>query len=126
MYVDLNWEVRKEVVDNLQKYQWCVHSLKEEDMPRVEPSFKLVWPAHVSKVKRDEGDPYIQHVDRIVTAVNRLFELERELVVKRYLLEEELDDRSVYEEMILSRSAYYEFKKKALSKLAFAFRICVQ
>ncbi|WZX99293.1 hypothetical protein NSQ26_08070 [Bacillus sp. FSL W7-1360] len=55
MYVALSKEERKEVVSNLQKYQWCVHSLKEEDMPQVDASFKLVWPEHVNKEQWDQG-----------------------------------------------------------------------
>ncbi len=55
-------------------------------------------------------------LDVIQQCINRLSEVERELIVRRYL-EEDRFDYQVYMEMMISERQYYRLKTKALAKL---------
>jgi len=61
--------------------------------------------------------------DQVERAVGRLGELERQIIEKRYLKDEEVYDYNVYSELHMSERKYYRLKSKALFKLAFMLRL---
>jgi ArpU family phage transcriptional regulator len=67
-----------------------------------------------------ERDEYMEWIRR---GVNRLSPRERELIIKRYLSNEEIYDYELYNEMGMSESKYYRIKSRAFYKLAFALKI---
>lgn len=62
-----------------------------------------------------ERDEYIK---RMTTAVNRLSQKEREIIIKAYFDKEEISDYVIYNELGYSETNYYKHKRKALDKLA--------
>jgi ArpU family phage transcriptional regulator len=67
-----------------------------------------------------EHDEYMEWIRR---GVNRLSTRERELIVKRYLSDEEMYDYELYNEIGMSESKYYRLRARAFYKLPFALRI---
>lgn len=61
---------------------------------------------------------------QVEQAVARLAEMERQVIEKRYLEDEEMFDYNVYSELNLSERKYYRVKSSALHKLAFA--LCLE
>jgi ArpU family phage transcriptional regulator len=67
-----------------------------------------------------ERDEYMEWIRR---GVNRLSPRERELIIKRYLSNEEMYDYELYNEMGMSENKYYRLKARDFYKLAFALGI---
>lgn len=67
-----------------------------------------------------ERENYIEWIRR---AVNRLAPKEREIIVKRYLQDEEIFDYEIYNEIGYSERRYYRLKARIFYKLAFILRI---
>ncbi|BDG48234.1 MULTISPECIES: hypothetical protein [Parageobacillus] len=53
----------------------------------------------------------------------RRAEMERELIIKRYMCLEEPRDCDVYNEMAIGESTFYRIREKAFYKLTFVLRI---
>jgi ArpU family phage transcriptional regulator len=126
-------ETKKRVEAALEKYRFYLLTIPEERLPKVTATYSLVPPAHtnafhsstetavIDKVDFErERDEYMEWIRR---GVNRLSARERELIVKRYLSDEEIYDYELYNEMGMSESKYYRIKSRAFYKLAFALRI---
>ncbi|WP_026572486.1 ArpU family phage packaging/lysis transcriptional regulator [Bacillus sp. UNC438CL73TsuS30] len=124
----------KEAVEAaLEKYRMYLLSVTEEKVPKITASYSLQPPAFtnefhspvesaaIDKVDMErERENYIEWIRR---AVNRLNFKERELIIKRYLEDEELFDYELYNEMRMSERKYYRLKARAFYKLAFALKI---
>jgi ArpU family phage transcriptional regulator len=67
-----------------------------------------------------EPDEYIEW---ILKAVNRLTFKERELIIKRYLSDEEVYDYELYNDTGYSERKYYRLKARIFYKLAFILGI---
>lgn len=65
----------------------------------------------------------LRYINRIANAVNRLPALERKIIFKRYLEENEMFDYQIYAELNMSERNYYRMKSRLFYKLAFALRI---
>lgn len=61
--------------------------------------------------------------EKVTRAVNRLGKLERQIIEKRYLEDEDIYDYNVYTELHMSERKYYRLKSKAIYKLAFMLRL---
>lgn len=61
--------------------------------------------------------------ERVERAVKRLGRLERDIIEKRYLEDEEVYDYNVFTELHMSERKYYRLKSKAIYKLAFMLRL---
>jgi len=61
--------------------------------------------------------------EKVQKAVARLGRLERQIIEKRYLDDEEIYDYNVYTELHMSERKYYRLKSKAIYKLAFMLRL---
>lgn len=64
-----------------------------------------------------------EQYEQVERAVSRLGRLERLIITKRYLEDEEVFDYNVYSEIHVSERKYYRLKSSAIYKLAFALRI---
>jgi ArpU family phage transcriptional regulator len=126
-------ETKKRVEAVLEKYRFYLLTVPEERLPKVTATYSLVPPAHtnafhsptetavIDKVDFErERDEYMEWIRR---GVNRLSPRERELIIKRYLSDEEMYDYELYNEMGMSESKYYRLKARTFYKLAFILRI---
>ncbi|OAT71894.1 ArpU family phage packaging/lysis transcriptional regulator [Parageobacillus thermoglucosidasius] len=126
-------ETKKRVEAALEKYRFYLLTVPEEQLPKVTATYSLVPPAHtnafyssteiavIDKVDFErERDEYMEWIRR---GVNRLSPRERELIIKRYLSNEEMYDYELYNDMGMSERKYYRIKSRAFYKLAFALKI---
>jgi len=126
-------ETKKRVEAALEKYRFYLLSIPQEFLPKITSSYSLVPQAHtnafhsttetavINKVDFErERDQYIEWIRR---GVNRLNHKERELIIKRYLCDEDIFDYEIYTEMGMSERKYYRIKSRAFYKLAFILRI---
>jgi len=126
-------ETKKRVEAALEKYRFYLLTVPEERLPKVTATYSLVPHANtnvfhsstetavIDKVDFErERDEYMEWIRR---GVNRLSPRERELIVKRYLNDEEMYDYELYNEMGMSESKYYRLKARTFYKLAFILRI---
>jgi ArpU family phage transcriptional regulator len=131
---EIDREKTKEAVEAaLEKYRFYLLTVPEERLPKVTATYSLVPPAHTNAFHSSTETAVIEKVDferereayitRIQRAVNRLNKRERELIIKRYLGNEEIFDYQLYSEFGMSESSYYRFKARIFYKLAFILRI---
>ncbi|UOF90808.1 ArpU family transcriptional regulator [Fodinisporobacter ferrooxydans] len=71
----------------------------------------------------DEYEHRRQVVEQVERAVGRLGPLERKIITKKYLEQDEIPDYCVATELSLSERKYYRVKARAIYKLAFSLRI---
>lgn len=131
---DVDGEKTKEAVEAaLEKYRMYMLTVPDEYLPRVTQTYSLVPPSNTNAFhsstesaaikKADFERERDEYIERIRRAVNRLNKTERELIIKRYLSNEEMYDYELYNEMGMSESKYYRLKARAFYKLAFILRI---
>ncbi len=71
----------------------------------------------------DYEEQRIKYLNWIARAVNRMTKLEREIIYKRYLNDDEMFDYQVYNELSMSERNYYRVKSRVFYKLAFVLKI---
>lgn len=131
---DVDGEKTKEAVETaLEKYRMYMLTVPDEYLPRVTQTYSLVPPSNTNAFHSSTEDVAIkkadfererdEYMERIRRVVNRLNKTERELIIKRYLSNEEMYDYELYNEMGMSESKYYRLKARAFYKLAFILRI---
>lgn len=64
-----------------------------------------------------------KYINWIVSAVNRLSKMERTIIYKKYLQENEQFDYQIYRDLNMSERNYYRLKSRLFYKLAFALKI---
>lgn len=126
-------ETKENVEEALVKYREFMFSVSEEKLPKVTATYSLVSAApsnlfnsttesvaidrvHLEQIKES-------HINWIRKGVNRLNAREREIIIKRYLIDDMMYDYQIYTEMNLSERQYYRMKSKAFFKLAAALKI---
>lgn len=131
---EINREKTKTAVEStLEKYRYYLLSVPEEKLPKITATYSLVpsgpsnqFHSNTESVAIDkvafecEREKYIEWVRR---GVNRLNVKEREMVIKRYLSDDDTFDYQVYSEMNMSERQYYRLKSRVFYKLAFALKI---
>ncbi|WP_153731561.1 ArpU family phage packaging/lysis transcriptional regulator [Sporosarcina obsidiansis] len=65
----------------------------------------------------------IEYLEWISSAVNRLSEIERTIIYRRYLRKYEQFDYEIYNELNMSERSYYRLKAKLFINLAIALKI---
>jgi ArpU family phage transcriptional regulator len=126
-------KTKSAVEEKLETYRLYLLSVSEEISPRVTASYSLVPPSNtnafhsttedaaVTKADQDrERELYIEWFRR---GVNRLKFKEREIIVKRYLGDEEMYDYELYSQIGMSERKFYRLKARAFYSLAFALKI---
>ncbi|PFA66853.1 ArpU family transcriptional regulator [Bacillus sp. AFS015802] len=123
------WKSEVEVA--LEKYRFFLLSFPIELTPKITSSYSLVPPTNtnqfhssteqtaIDRVDRDIARA--KHIDWVLRAVNRLSEIEREIIFKRYLDHEEAYDYEIYNAMGMSERKYYRLKARTFYKLALIF-----
>lgn len=121
-------EARKKVVAALEKYKMYLLTLPQDLMPTITASYSITPPSRTNKFYSSTEDVVIQRIDyerereeymqMIEAAVNRCSELERAIIIQRYMQLEDVYDYEIYNELGLSERNYYLLKGKALDKLA--------
>lgn len=127
-------EATKNAVDReLEKYRMYLLMDPEDNEPKITSQFKLVASAPSNLFHSTTEDAAIKRVDlekkrrdfiqKMQRAVNRLAYQEREVMIKRYLTDNEVYDYEVYNDMGISERKYYRIKSRAFYKLALILRI---
>lgn len=131
---EIDRELTKKAVESaLEKYRFYLLTVPEEKLPRITPSYSIVPPSNTNEFHSSTEDAVINRVDgererleyieRIRRAVNRLNIRERELIIKRYLEEDEVYDYEIYNELGMSERRYYRYKGRIFYKLAFILKV---
>jgi ArpU family phage transcriptional regulator len=134
MLPEIDREKTKAAVESaLEKYRFYLLTVPEERLPKVTATYSLVPPAFSNAFHSSTEQAVIDKVDlerereeyieRIRKGVNRLGAREREIIVKRYLEEEEIFDYELYNDLGMSERVYYRKKARIFYKLAFILRI---
>lgn len=134
MLPEIDREKTKEAVEAaLEKYRFYLLTVPDEKLPKVTATYSLVPPANTNAFHSSTEDAAIdkvdfererdQYLERIIRGVNRLSKLEREIIYKRYLEDEETYDYEIYNEIGYSERRYYRLKARIFYKLAFILRI---
>jgi ArpU family phage transcriptional regulator len=127
-------DATRDAVDaELEKYRMYLLMDPEENEPKITSQFKLVSTAPSNVFYSTTEDTAIKKIDqerkrqdfinKIQRAVNRLAYQEREIMIKRYLTEDEVYDYEIYNDIGISERKYYRIKSRAFYKLALILRI---
>lgn len=131
---EIDREKTKEAVESaLEKYRFYLLTVPEEKLPKVTATYSLVPPSNSNTFNSSTENAVIQKVDfeierdryleYVVRGVNRLTKMERELIYKRYLDDEEIFDYEIFNEIGFSERRYYRLNARIFYKLAFILRI---
>ncbi|WP_245823542.1 ArpU family phage packaging/lysis transcriptional regulator [Metabacillus halosaccharovorans] len=131
---EIDREKTKEAVEAaLEKYRFYLLTVPDEKLPKVTATYSLVPPSNTNAFHSSTEDAAIDNVDRereryrylewVIRGVNRLTKMEREIIYKRYLEDEETFDYEVYNEIGFSERRYYRLKARIFYKLAFILKI---
>ncbi len=131
---EIDRELTKKAVESaLEKYRFYLLTIPEEKLPRITASYSLIPPSNTNEfhssteevvIDRIDGErERIEYIERIRRAVNRLGIRERELIIKRYLEEDEVFDYEIYNELGMSERKYYRLKARIFYKVAFILKL---
>ena len=134
MLPEIDREKTKAAVEAaLEKYRFYLLAVPEDHLPKVTASYSLVPPSFSNQFHSSTEQAVIDRVDQellqkkhiewVLRGVNRLNKMEREIIYKRYLEDEEVFDYELYNEIGLSERRYYRIKARTFYKLAFILRI---
>jgi ArpU family phage transcriptional regulator len=126
-------KTKDEVEKVLERYRMYLLSIPEEKVPKITANYSLVPPAFSNEFhspteaavieKMDLEREREKHIEWVRKGVNRLKFKEREIIVKRYLEDEEIYDYELYNQLGMSERKYYRIKARAFYSLAFALKI---
>jgi ArpU family phage transcriptional regulator len=134
MLPEIDREKTKEAVEAaLEKYRMFLLSFPEEKVPKITASYTLQPPAFTNEFHSPVEDAVIhkvdmekereRYIDWVRKGINKLNFKEREMIIKRYLEDEEMYDYELYNEMGMSERKFYRLKSRAFYKLAFALKL---
>jgi ArpU family phage transcriptional regulator len=134
MLPEIDREKTKAAVESaLEKYRFFLLMVPEDKLPKVTATYSLVPPSfsnefHSSTEQAVMGRIELdiarnKHIEWVLRAVNRLSKMEREIIYRRYLEDEEIFDYELYNEIGMSERRYYRLKARIFYKLAFILRI---
>jgi ArpU family phage transcriptional regulator len=134
MLPEIDREKTKQSVEAaLEKYRFYLLTVPEEKVPKITATYFLVPPSYSNGFhsstesavidKVDYGREREEYIERIRKAVNRLNYKEREIIIKRYLEDEEVFDYELYNEIGYSERRYYRLKARIFYRLAFLLKI---
>ena len=126
-------ETKKAVEAALEKYRFYLLTVPEEQLPKVTATYSLVPPANTNAFHSSTEETAVRNIDFqierdkfldwLIRGVNRLTKMEREIIYKRYLEEEEIFDYEIYKDIGMSERRYYQLKARIFYKLAFLLKI---
>ncbi|WP_409297732.1 ArpU family phage packaging/lysis transcriptional regulator [Peribacillus sp. SCS-26] len=126
-------KTRAAVEAALEKYRFYLLTVPEERLPKVTATYSLVSSGPSNQFHSTTEAAVIEKVDyerekeeyieKIRKSVNRLTYKEREIIIKRYLGDEEVYDYEIYNELGYSERRYYRQKARIFYKLAFLLKV---
>jgi ArpU family phage transcriptional regulator len=134
MLPEIDREKTKAAVESaLERYRFFLLTVPEDKLPKVTATYSLVPPSLSNELHSTTEQAAIdrvelelvrnKHIDWVLRGVNRLSKIEREIIYKRYLEEDEVFDYEIYNEIGMSERRYYRLKARIFYKLAFILRI---
>ncbi|KMY49550.1 ArpU family phage packaging/lysis transcriptional regulator [Peribacillus loiseleuriae] len=124
---------KKAVEKALYRYRDYLVTLPMFLMPKVTPSYSLVPPSNTNAFHSSTEDAAIERIqyieerdsylENIHGAVNTLKDIEREIIIKKYLQHDASYDPLIWAELGVGRSKFYVIKSEAMLRLAFALKI---
>jgi ArpU family phage transcriptional regulator len=131
---EIDREKTKAAVESaLEKYRFYLLMVPEDKLPKVTATYTLVPPSLSNELHSSTEQAAIdrieldlarnRHIEWVLQGVNRLSKLERKIVYKRYLEDEEVFDYEIYNEIGMSERRYYRLKARIFYKLAFILKI---
>ncbi|NEX77384.1 ArpU family transcriptional regulator [Bacillus thermocopriae] len=125
---------KKRVEKALYKYRDYLITLPNFLMPKVTASYTLVPPSTTNAFHSSTEEAAIERIEYekerdaylswIHEAVNSLKEEERQIIIKKYMLHNELGyDREIMMEIGVGKTKYYKIKGQGMLRLAFALKI---
>ncbi|OIU71040.1 ArpU family phage packaging/lysis transcriptional regulator [Rossellomorea aquimaris] len=134
MLPEIDREKTKAAVESaFEKYRFYLLMVPEDKLPKVTATYSIVPPSFSNEFHSSTEQAAIErielelakdkHVKWVLRGVNRLNKLEREIVFKRYLKDEEVFDYEIYNEIGMSERRYYRLKSRIFYKLAFILKI---
>ncbi len=116
----------------LNKYRLYLLQVPDDFLPKITPTYSIVPQSITNEFHSSTEETALKLLNwevqrnkflkRIQSAVNRLSQRERKIIVMLYMQPEEMYDYEVYAGMDMSPRSYYRAKAKALRKLAIALR----
>jgi ArpU family phage transcriptional regulator len=126
-------KTKDEVEKTLEQYRICLLTITEEKLPKITASYTLQPPAFTNEFHSSVEDAVIEKLDLekqrekyiewVRRGVNRLKYKEREIIIKRYLDDDEMYDYEIYNKLGMSERKYYRLKARAFYSLALALKI---
>lgn len=134
MLPEIDREKTKAAVESaLEKYRFYLLTVPEDKLPKVTASYSLVPPSFSNEFHSSTEQAVMdrieldrvrnKHIEWVLRGVNRLSKMEREIIYKRYLEDEEIFDYEIYNEIGMSERRYYRLKARIFYKLAFILKI---
>jgi ArpU family phage transcriptional regulator len=131
---EIDREKTKAAVESaLEKYRFYLLTVPEDKLPKVTATYSLVPPSFSNEFHSSTEQAVMdrieldiarnKHIEWVLRGVNRLSKMEREIIYKRYLEDEEIFDYEIYNEIGMSERKYYRLKARIFYKLAFILRI---
>lgn len=130
---EIDREQTKAAVEGaLEKYRLYSLQVSLDRLPSITASYSLAPAAsnlpsssteNAAIANVDYEQERIKYINWIVRAVNRMTKLERTIIYKCYLDEDEQFDYQIYRDLNMSERNYYRVKSRLFYKLAFALKI---
>jgi ArpU family phage transcriptional regulator len=125
---------KKSLEKVLYKYRDYLITLPLFLMPNVTPSYSIIPPTTTNVFHSSTEDAAIERIvyenernaylSEIHEAVNTLKDDERQIIIKKYLLHNEIGyDREIMMDLGVGKTKYYQIKGEAILRLAFALKI---
>lgn len=124
-------KTKREVEKAISEYRDFLITLPIFLMPKVTPSYSLVPPSNTNAFHSSTELERIEFeqnradcLNKMHDAVNSLKDIEKMIIVKKYLLHEQHGyDLLIWTELGLGKTKYYAIKGEAMLRLAFALKI---
>jgi ArpU family phage transcriptional regulator len=126
-------KTKQRVEAEIEKYRICLLQEPEEKLPKITASYSLQPPSfsnsfysstEAAAIEQADFDRQrAEFIERFRKAVNRLRFKERELIIKRYMSDDDMYDYEYYSQNHLTESKFYKLKARAFYNLAFALRV---
>jgi ArpU family phage transcriptional regulator len=134
MLPEIDREKTKAAVESaFEKYRFYLLIVPEDKLPKVTVTYSIVPPSFSNEFYSSTEQAAIKRIELemerenyikwLVRGINRLNKLEREIIFKRYLEDEEVFDYEIYNEIGMSERRYYRLKARIFYKLAFILKI---
>jgi ArpU family phage transcriptional regulator len=116
-----------------EKYRFYLLMVPEDKLPKVTATYSIVPPSFSNEFYSSTEQTAInqieldmarnRHIEWVLKGINRLNKVEREIIYKRYLEDEEIYDYEIYNGLGMSERRYYRLKARLFYKLAFILKI---